>query len=445
MNPDNGNAFPEDPGVEELLAILERANLFLTGAAGTGKSWLTGRIIDAYRQAERGVVALGSTGVSAVNIGGVTVHSFFVLGICNGFEELKEHDRRNKKRLADLKRLLKATELIVIDEISMIGVETLEMIRYRLESLGYEGRLMFVGDFYQLPPVTREPSAPVGLFGEALYAFESGAWTSFAPQVVELKRMKRTRDVEFARILSRIRRGERDRELTEYLLELCNNDAVLERDPTWLYGRNREVEEMNAASLARLEGEEYLFYAELEKEKPLHSKRLESWIRLLPVRESLHLKVGAPVLFTVNRWGRYVNGERGVLRTVEEEFLIVEKEGEFVRVEPHEFVLGEPEIDEEGRLQMRPVATLKQFPLRLAYAVTIHKSQGMSIDRLVCNVDTIFVPSQFYVALSRATDPRHLRIDFNRGDLERYLERVIRVDERVREFYAGIGNGGGMG
>ena len=429
-----------DPTVDDLLAILERENLFLTGAAGTGKSWMTARIIEAYKAQERGVVALGSTGVSAVNIGGLTVHSFFVLGISNSFEDLREHDRRNKKRLSELKRLLKATELIVIDEISMIGPETLEMIRYRLESLGYTGRVMFVGDFYQLPPVVQPGASPAaGLFGEAVYAFESGAWAALAPRVVELREMKRTRDAAFTRILSLIRQGERSREVTDYLLALCNNDKVLGESPTWLYGRNREVEGMNRESLARLEGEEYLFFAELEKEKGLHEKRLESWIRLLPVSEALHLKVGAPVLFTVNRWGRYVNGERGILRAVEEEFLIVEKDGEFVRVEPHEFILGEPVVDENGRVEMRPLATLKQFPLRLAYAVTIHKSQGMSIDRLVCNVDTLFVPSQFYVAVSRATDPRGLRIEFGRGDLERYLERVIRVDPRVRKYYESIG------
>ena len=427
-----------DPTVDDLLQMLERGHLFLTGAAGTGKSWMTNRIIEAYREQERGVVALGSTGVSAVNIGGVTLHSFFVLGICNSFEELREHDRRNKKRLADLKRLLKATELIVIDEVSMIGVETLEMIRYRLESLGYNGRVMFVGDFYQLPPVVRSDRPSDSLFGEAVYAFESGAWESFAPQTVELKQMHRTRDTEFARILSKIRQGIRDREVTDYLLRLCNNDEVYGFDPTWLFGRNQEVERMNRESLDRLEGEEYLFFAELEKEKALHEKRLESWKNMLPVQEQLRLKVGAPVLFTVNKWGRYVNGERGILREVEEEFLIVEKENEFVRVEPHEFVLGEPMLDGDGRVEMRPLATLKQFPLKPAYAVTIHKSQGMSIDRLVCNVDTLFVPSQFYVAISRATDPKGLKIDFNRGDLERYLERAIRVDERVERFYASL-------
>ena len=423
-----------DPDLNELLQILEEGHLFLTGAAGTGKSWLTARVIEAYREQERGVVPLGSTGVSAVNIGGTTVHSFFVLGICNDFDELREHDRRNKKRLADLKRILAATELIVIDEISMIGTQTLEMIRYRLESLGYGGRLMFVGDFFQLPPIASNRRSE-DLFAGGLYAFESDAWDAFAPRVVELRQMKRTRDAAFTRILARIRRGELDEEVMRYLFDLMNHEEVYDREPTWLFGRNLEVERMNRESLDRLEGEEYLFFAELEKEKRVHEKRLESWQKLLPVQSELRLKVGAPVLFTVNRWGRYVNGERGILRAVEEEFLVVEKEEGFVRVEPHEFVLGEPTVDRQGRVEMEPLATLRQFPLKPAYAVTIHKSQGMSIERLVCNVDTLFAPSQFYVAISRATDPKGLKIDYHRGDPEGYFRRVVRVDERVREFY----------
>ncbi len=425
-----------DVTLEELLKILERDNLFLTGAAGTGKSWLSNRIIEAYREAQRGVVALGSTGVSAVNIGGVTLHSFFALGICANFDELKEYDRRNKKRLSDLKRLLKATELIVIDEVSMIGVESLEMIRYRLDTLGYEGRLLFVGDFYQLPPVLKPNNTPASLFSDAIYAFESGAWQSFAPKTVILKSVKRTRDIEFAKILAKVRKGECAQEVIEYLTDLYNNRAIYELDPTWLFGRNLEVERMNRDSLDRLEGEEYLFVAELEKEDSLHPKRLESWVKMLPVPRELRLKVGAPVLFTVNKWGRYVNGERGILHSVEDGFLIVDKGDEFVRVEPHEFELAEPEIDLDGQIRMRAIAKLWQFPLKPAYAVTIHKSQGMSIDRLVCNVDTLFAPSQFYVAISRATDPKGLKIDFNGLDFKSYLKRVIRVDQRVTDFYA---------
>jgi ATP-dependent exoDNAse (exonuclease V) alpha subunit len=160
---------------------------------------------------------------------------------------------------------------------------------------------------------------------------------------------------------------------------------------------------------------------------------------MLPISEQLTLKVGVPVLYTVNKWGSFVNGERGILRTIEENHLIVEKHDAFVRVERHGFDLLDMVVHDDGRVENPAIATLSQFPLKLAYAVTIHKSQGMSIDDLVCNVDHIFAPSQFYVAISRATDPKRLRLEYRRGDLGAYLRRVIRVDERVHAFYEKLG------
>ncbi len=419
--------------LDKILELLEDNNLLLTGAAGTGKSFLTNKVISSYRKQERGVVALGSTGVSAVNIGGITLHSFFILGICKDFEELKEFDRRNKRRLSELKRLLKATELIVIDEVSMVGIHTLEMIRYRLDSLAYSGKVMFVGDFYQLPPIIQNSSN--NLFSNELYAFESGAWESFKPVVIELKHMYRTDDEDFTRVLSKIRRGIKDSEVIDYLFKLYNNTQAYEGDPTWLFGRNLEVERMNTQALDLLDTDEYILFCNTQKHKNINEKRLENWKRMLPVQEELRLKVGAPILFTINKWGKYFNGERGILRAIEDDYLVVEKDEEFVRVEPYEFVLGEPRLDENDNIQIEPLITLEQFPIKLAYSVTIHKSQGMSIDHLVCNIDNIFAPSQFYVALSRATNPNRVVIDSNRGDFREYIDRVIRVDDRVEEFY----------
>ena len=117
---------------------------------------------------------------------------------------------------------------------------------------------------------------------------------------------------------------------------------------------------------------------------------------------------------------------------------MLEKEEEFVRVERHEFDLLDMAVKDNGTIETISLATLSQFPLKLAYAVTIHKSQGMSIDNLVCNVDNIFAPSQFYVAISRAINPKNLKLDFNKGDLTQYLSRVIHVDSRVIEYYKGI-------
>ena len=159
---------------------------------------------------------------------------------------------------------------------------------------------------------------------------------------------------------------------------------------------------------------------------------------MLPISEQLTLKEGVPVLFTVNKWGKFVNGERGILKQIEEDYLIVEKEDEYVSVERHDFDMLDMDVKEDGTVESMTLATLSQFPLKLAYAVTIHKSQGMSIDNLVCNVDNIFAPSQFYVAISRAIDPKHLKIDFNRGDLTHYVYRVINVDQRVIEYYKKI-------
>lgn len=416
----------------DVLETLKHANVFLTGGAGVGKSYITNEVITHYRKEGRQVVSLGSTGVSAVNIGGFTVHSFFVFGIANNFEELEQHDKRNKKRLSDLKKVLKATDLIIIDEISMISADLMDMIAYRLNRYGYLGKIMFVGDFFQLPPVQKQQRTDV--FGERLYAFESSAWKSFDLSVIELTVMKRTHDAEFTHILAKVRMGNCDDEVISYMTRLWNNE-LSEQNSTYLFGRNLEVEQTNRAKINALSSEETILFANVEMFGKVHEKRLASWKSMLPVSEQLTLKEGAPVLFTVNKWGKFVNGERGILYKIEEDHLIVEKEDEYVRVERHEFDLLDMLVKEDGTIEQVSLATLSQFPLKLAYAVTIHKSQGMSIDNLVCNVDNIFAPSQFYVAISRAIDPKHLKIDFNRGDLTHYLKKVIQVDERVKGYY----------
>lgn len=188
--------------------------------------------------------------------------------------------------------------------------------------------------------------------------------------------------------------------------------------------------------LEAIEAEEHLIFASIqEHEGKVHEKRLTAWKNLLPIEERLTLKVGVPVLFTVNKWGKYANGERGIVHRIEEDHIIVEKENEFVRVERHDFDLLDMQSDKDGKIKAVSLATLSQFPLKLAYAVTIHKSQGMSIDHLICNVDNIFAPSQFYVAISRAINPKNLKLEFNRGDLSQYLHRLINVDARVISYY----------
>ena len=405
-----------------------------------GKSYTINALIQHYQKEKKQVVALGSTGVSAVNIGGFTIHSFFVFGIINTLEELPAHDKRNRSRLSDLKKILKTTDLIIIDEISMVSAEMMEMIDYRLNALGYLGRLLFVGDFFQLPPVQKHHQSNNTLFGDRLYAFESDAWRGLDPMVIELTQMRRTKDPTFTHILHKVRVGVCDQEVIAYMMQLATH-SIHDPNPTYLFGRNAEVNERNQLKLHAVPTPEHTLTATLkEHHHTIHPKRLESWKKLLPIEEKLILKVGVPVLFTVNKWGKYVNGERGIVQQIEEEYIIVDKGKEYVRVERHEFDLLEMQSDEEGKIQNITLATLSQFPLKLAYAVTIHKSQGMSIDHLICNVDNIFAPSQFYVAISRATNPKNLKLEFNRGNLVAYLQRMIRVDPRVRDYYQSIGD-----
>ena len=421
----------------DVLESLKHSNVFLTGGAGVGKSYITNEVIRDYRNRTKQVVSLGSTGVSAVNIGGFTVHSFFVFGIASNFDDLNQSDKRAKKRLMDLKKILKATDLIIIDEISMVSTDLLDMIAYRLNNYGYLGKVLFVGDFFQLPPVVKHNSKN-DVFGEKLYAFESMAWDRFELLVIELTQMKRTTDAEFTHILTKVRKGMCDEEVVSYMMRLWNNEKM-EKDPTYLYGRNLEVEQTNRAKINELDTEETILFANVEMFGSVHEKKLASWKNMLPISEQLTLKEGVPILFTVNKWGKFVNGERGILHKIEEDHLIVEKEEEYVRVERHEFDLADMLVKEDGTVETMSLATLSQFPLKLAYAVTIHKSQGMSIDNLVCNVDNIFAPSQFYVAISRAVNPKNLKLDFNKGDLTQYLRRAINVDTRVVEYYENMG------
>jgi len=427
--------------IKLLLRHLENNNVFLTGGAGVGKSYTTNEIIHHYRrESDRQVVALGSTGISAVNIGGFTIHSFFAFGISNNFEELNSNDKRNRGRLTELKKILKVTDLIIIDEISMVSSTLMEMIDYRLNSLGYLGKILFVGDFFQLPPIHKYGQQSNNLFGDRLYAFESDAWKSFNPTIIELTEMKRTDDAEFTHILHKIRVGECDNAVQNYMSKLSMT-TIKDENPTFLFGRNLEVNNMNRVKLEAVEEDEHMLFAQIEKHiGTLHEKRLATWKNMLPVEEQLILKIGVPILFTINKWGKYANGERGIVRKIEDDHIIVEKNNEYIRVERHNFDLLEMKSDKDGKIQNITLATLSQFPIKLAYAITIHKSQGMSIDNLICNVDNIFAPSQFYVAISRAINPKNLKLEFGRGELRWYLNKMVNVDPRVTAYYRELNN-----
>ncbi len=418
---------------EKLFEILQKDNLFLSGGAGVGKSYLIEKLIRLYERFNKTVIPLGSTGISAVNIGGYTLHSFFIFGIAKSVAELQSYDKKNKKRLSELKKILQDVDLIIIDEISMVSSALMDMIYYRLSALGFSGKLLVVGDFYQLPPVQKQKENQ-RLFKEPLYAFESSAWEYFSFKNILLKEVKRTSSKDFIKVLSKVRKGICDNEVQEYLLKLRNN-KIKSQDPTYLFGRNEEANAMNKSRLAQIHSDENYYFWNLEKKSFVHEKRVASWAKSLPILEVLHLKVGAKVIFSVNSWGKFVNGQRGVVQEVANDYVVVQTQGREVTVYPHEFELNE--FDSET-LEPKSVATITQFPLKLAYAITIHKSQGMSLESLVCNLDYLFAPNQLYVAISRAINPDELQLEYSRNDFLSYLQRVIVQNEIVDKFYESL-------
>ena len=417
----------------KLIDILKQNNVLLTGGAGVGKSYLVGEVVSELRKRGKQVVVLGSTGVSAVNVSGQTLHSFFAFGICNHLDELMRHDRYAKARLVEIKKVLMRCDLLVIDEISMVSADLLDMIYYRLRNNGFEGSVLFVGDFFQLPPVSKAKMD--SLWSGFEYAFESSSWRAYEPVIVELTLTKRTLDKLFFTHLSKIRQGILDAQTLEYLQALRTNVSVWEDEPTVLFGRNKEAEMLNIQKLSQIDSEPIVLKAkEKVHEQSLHVSKIDGWKNALPIPVDLTLKIGAKVLFCTNKWGKYYNGEQGVIRAIDADAVVVEKQGELVKVERQEYTLHE-NVVMDGEVKEKPLMSIEQFPLKLAYAITIHKSQGMSIDSLVCNIDTIFEKSQFYVAISRARNPQQLLLDYRYHRFDEHIRRCIQVSPKVGEFY----------
>ncbi len=415
------------------LTVLKSRNLFLTGGGGVGKSYNAKKIISFYKNIGKNVIVVASTGIAAVSIGGQTIHSLFGFGISNNLEELYNFDQKNR-RLKEIIKLIEATDLIVVDEVSMVSGDLMDMFVFRLRQGNFKGKVLFVGDFYQLPPVTK-PNRNNSLFSAGIYAYESEGWRELDPVVVELTKIHRTENEEFGHILNRVRKGDNHNEVISYLISLANNNHILEKDPVTLFGTNNEANFQNRQRLEGLQTPEKTFEAVTKIEDgKLNSKKFETWKNSLPVEEFLSIKIGVPVIFTSNKHGVFYNGERGIVTGFEDDVIFIETEKREIQLERNEFLLNEFVLD-GSEVEEKTLAKFSQFPIRVAFAITIHKSQGMGIENLVCNINSIFTDSQFYVAISRGIDPEKLFLHYTKGDLNYYLQRAIRVSPNVINFY----------
>jgi ATP-dependent exoDNAse (exonuclease V) alpha subunit len=388
-----------------LAKLQQKQNVFLTGGAGVGKTTMTRSIIAAYEAEAKKVAKLASTGMAATLIGGQTLHSFLDLGIAADIENLRMSGKFEiKKRV---KKLISSMELIVIDEISMVSDTLFEMIELRLSQAEFQGALLVVGDFLQLPPVVRGSES-------VKYAFESASWRKFAFECVELRHIYRTDDRAFIELLHQVRFGFVDEHvhntLNSYIKPLPNDLSQF----TFLFGKNLSASRHNKKELASIESELFVKEAQIIKhKKSITEREIEHFIEDARVERELALKIGAPVLFSRNSWN-YFNGERGVVVNVDESYVYVQKgDGKVVKLEQlaqSKTVWKEKSIQGKKELVEEELFTIYQYPIKLAFAITIHKSQGMSIENLIIDTGEIFAASQFYVALSRTSNPKCLTL-----------------------------------
>jgi len=380
-------------------------NVFLTGGAGVGKTTITREIIKAYEEDAKKVAKLASTGMAATLIGGQTLHSFLDLGIAS---DLKSLELNGKLEISKkVKKLIHSMDLIVIDEISMVSDTLLEMINLRLTQADFKGSLLVVGDFLQLPPVVRG-------YGEVNFAFESKTWAKFDFFKIELTHIYRTDDAKFIELLNSVRYGHINEDihnhLNEYIKPLGDNLSEF----TFLFGKNETAARHNKVQLSFIDNELFVKEAQIIKHvKSTKDIEIERYMNDARIEKELELKVGVPVLFTRNSWN-YFNGERAVVLNIDNNFVYVQKsDDKVVKLEAtvqSKAVWKEKTVDGKKEMVEENIFSIYQFPIKLAFAITIHKSQGMSIMDLIIETNEIFAPSQFYVALSRSSNPKRLTL-----------------------------------
>jgi ATP-dependent DNA helicase PIF1 len=393
-------------------ALLGSANVFVTGGAGSGKSFLIRYFL--REKDSRDFPVLASTGAAAVLVGGRTFHSFFGLGMMEGgVEATVEKAAKNRQVVRRLKKI----SGFVVDEVSMLSGETLraaEIIcrRVRDSELPWGGlRVVAVGDFAQLPPVERSRSSTRG------WAFLDPVWEWSGFQTCLLRTQTRCQDEEFMRILAEIREGRVTPAVKEYL-DSKTSPASDDFDGTRLFPRREETERFNLRKLEELPAAAVRFETIYSGE----SRALETLKKYAPVPDVLVLKEGALVMLRQNDpQGRWVNGSTGHVEKIQPGKLQIRLlNGRLIEIEKTTFSL----LDSEGEV----VAAAVNYPLTLAWASTIHKSQGATLDRMAVNLSQLWEPGQAYVALSRLTRGSDLCI-------ERWDARSIRVDAQVVQFY----------
>lgn len=394
------------------LEILNRieGNVFLTGAPGSGKSYILNTYISESIKHGKKVAVTASTGIAASLLGGTTLHSWAGLGV----QPLVGGGPESDPPLWLASRI-NQTDILIIDEISMLDGGTLDRLELLLRRVRDPKRpfgglkIVLAGDFFQLPPV-----------GRGGYAFLSRSWNQLALRVCYITEQYRQQGDELLQILSALRER---RFSSLHLKLLLERRTDLPTGLTRLMTHNVAVDRINLTELDKLRRPSRIFEMQLSGDPSVAQKLAKSV--LAPSR--LTLKVGAPVMFVANNFAAgYVNGSQGVIVRFKRGLPLVKlKDGPLVLANAHEWSFASADLKQ-------PRAKIIQLPLRLAWAMTIHKSQGMSLDSAEVNLDRSFTYGMGYVALSRLKSYRGLYLSgLNSRSLE--LDPIIYdLDQKLR-------------
>lgn len=375
---------------DDALDILKSgANVFLTGEPGSGKTHTINAYIRYLKEHGISPSVTASTGIAATHIGGMTIHSWSGIAIKRylSAQDLDEMGMREP-----LVRRMRAAQVLIIDEVSMLDGRTLGMVDLVAQTLRrneepFGGlQVVLVGDFFQLPPIAAREEGP------AQFCFDAPAWQRLNPIVCYLSEQHRQEDVTFLSTLTAIRRGEIDESVYECFEERRTDPEDHPEGVPRLYTHNIDVDARNAEELAAIEEDTHVYRMLTQGKANLIEQMKKSCLS----PETLELKEGAAVMFTKNNFDAgYVNGTLGIVTGIEEDTeypIVTTRDGETITVQPAEWA-----IEDEGKV----LARINQIPLRLAWAITVHKSQGMSMDAAIMDLGRAFEYGQGYVALSR--------------------------------------------
>ena len=431
MNPPN----PELRLAEEFVQHTD-CHIFLTGKAGTGKTTFLQTI---HGRAPKRMVVTAPTGVAAINAGGVTLHSFFQLPfgpfVPGSDAHLRQHRVRREKQ-----NIIRSLDLLVIDEISMVRADLLDSVdsvlrRYRRSELPFGGvQLLMIGDLHQLSPVAK-PSEWQLLqdFYESPYFFSSRALGRTEMVTIELQHIYRQSDSRFIELLNRVRDNDLDPTTLErinsrHLPDLAARDAD---GAITLCTHNHSADAINRSRMKDLPGRSLCFDAEQAGDFPEHA---------YPAAAALEVKIGAQVMFVRNDTSPtkcYFNGKIGKITGISGDTITVRCPGdaEAITVVKSTWENIEYTVDQQtAEISQRVIGTFSQYPLKLAWAITIHKSQGLTFDHAVIDAQAAFAPGQVYVALSRCRSFEGLVLSAP------LTPKAIKTDPVIQRFAAERGN-----